>query len=171
MVSGLVLVGAPGSGKSSVLEVLTSLLEVDRIAHAAIESEQLARGWPLLDAEHWIAQLAAALALQREAGRTLFLIAATTETAGELAGVLAALDADRAFVVCLGASPEVVAARIAKREPDHWPGKQRLIDHARVLAAAMPLIDGIDLLIDTDQRHAGDVAAEVHAALIARRIT
>lgn len=170
MVSGLALIGAPGSGKSSVLEKLSSLLEAREIAHGAIESEELARGWPPLEAEHWIAQLRSVLALQRRTGRTVFLVAATTETADELQGVLAALDAERIFVVCLRASPEVVAARIEQREPDSWPGKQRLIDHARRLAADMPRIRGIDLIIDTDLRDAVDVAAEIRDALIERRI-
>jgi hypothetical protein len=164
-VSGaLLIVGALGAGKSSVLEALGSLLEVDGIAHGVIESEQLSRGLPLLGAGDWIPQLAAIVELQRRAGRTLFLIAATTETAGELRELLAAVDADRVIVVCLRAAPEVVAARVAAREPDAWPGKQRLIDHAGVLARSIPSIDGIDLIIDTDTREAEDVAREIREA-------
>jgi chloramphenicol 3-O-phosphotransferase len=149
-----VLIGAPGAGKSSVLEALTTL-------------QQLARGSPLLEADAWITQLAAVIALQRQAGRTLFLIAATTKTADELRGVISALGADSVIVVCLRASPEIVAARIAEREPDRWPGKQRLIGQARRLAQAIPLIDGLNLLIDTEEREADDVAGEIHKALTA----
>jgi chloramphenicol 3-O-phosphotransferase len=167
MVKGLVLIGAPGAGKSSVLEALTTLLEVDGTAYGAVESEQLARGLPLLEADAWITQLGAVIALQRQAGRTLFLIAATTETADELRGVISAVGADSVIVVCLRASPDVVAARIAEREPDRWPGKQRLIGHARRLAQTIPLIDGIDLLIDTEEREADDVASEILNALTA----
>jgi len=166
VVTGLVLIGAPGAGKSSVLEALTTRLEVRGTAYGAIESEQLAWGWPLLGAESWIAQLAAVIGLQRQSGRTLFLIAATTETADQLRGVLTALNADVVLVVCLIATPKIVAARIEEREPDRWPGKERLIRHARELARTIPLIETIDLQINTEDREADDVAAEIHDALI-----
>jgi hypothetical protein len=65
---------------------------------------------------------------------------ATTETAAELQGVVAAVDAARVIVVCLRPSPERAAPPIAAREPDAWPGKQRLIDHARMLAHSIPAI-------------------------------
>jgi chloramphenicol 3-O-phosphotransferase len=81
--------------------------------------------------------------------------------------VLDALGADRRLVVCLQASPDTVASRIAEREPDRWPGKQRLVDHARELALAIPQIQPIDLRIETDDREPDDVAAEIENALIA----
>jgi adenylate kinase family enzyme len=46
----LLLIGAPGAGKSAVLDALATLLEIEEIEHGAIESEQLARGLPLLGA-------------------------------------------------------------------------------------------------------------------------
>jgi len=161
-----VLIGAPGTGKSSVLEALTSRLEARGIEHGAIESEELGRGWPWLAAESWLAQLAAVLALQREAGRRLFLIVATTETTDELRGVLDALGADQQLVVCLHASSDTVASRIAQREPDRWPGKRRLIAHARKLALTVPQIQPVDLGIQTDHREPDEVAAEIEHALI-----
>jgi pimeloyl-ACP methyl ester carboxylesterase/chloramphenicol 3-O-phosphotransferase len=167
-VAALVLTGAPGAGKSAVLEALTTLLEVEGVAFGAIESEQLARGSPWLKADQWIPQLASVLALQRQAGRRLFLVAATTETAAELRGVIDALAAHKTLVVCLNASPDTVAARIAEREPDRWPGKHALIEHSRDLALSIPYIDGIDLRIDTDGRAATDVASEIRDALRAR---
>jgi gluconate kinase len=118
------IIGAPGAGKSSVLKALTTLLEIDGIEYGATESEQLSWGAPLLGADEWIPQLAAVVALQRRAGRSPFLIAATTETASQPRAVTAALAVGSVAVVCLAASPEAVAARIAEREPDRWPGKQ-----------------------------------------------
>jgi chloramphenicol 3-O-phosphotransferase len=170
MVCAVVLTGAPGSGKSSVLDALATRLEMEGVAYGAIESEQLARGFPLLAGEQWIGQLAAVLEAQRRAGRALFLIAATTETAEELSGVLAAACADRALVVCLTAPAEVVTSRLEGREPDRWPGKRALIEHARALAAAIPRLDGIGLTIDTSERDAEELAREVHEQMHARGV-
>jgi hypothetical protein len=170
MVAALVLTGAPGTGKSSVVNALTTLLEIGGIAYGAIESEQLAWGSPRLGSAVWTGQLAAVIALQRQAGRRLFLIVATTETEAELRGVIDAVGAERALVVCLTAAPDLVAARIDAREPDAWPGKRALIAHARGLAATIPAIAGIDLLIDTEGRDTVSVAGEVRAALRAAGI-
>jgi chloramphenicol 3-O-phosphotransferase len=170
MVSAVVLTGAPGSGKSSVLDALATRLETEGVAHGAIESEQLARGFPLLEGEQWIEQLTDDLAVQRRAGRSLFLIVATTETGEELSGVLAAARADRSMVVCLTAPAEKLAARLERREPDHWPGKRGLIEHTRALATTIPRLDGIDLTIDTSRRDAEAVAREVHEQMQARGI-
>ena len=41
--TAVVLTGPPGAGKSSVLEKLVTLLEIERIEFGALESEQL--GW------------------------------------------------------------------------------------------------------------------------------
>jgi adenylylsulfate kinase len=161
MVSAVVLTGAPGSGKSSVLDALATRLEIEGVPHAAIESEQLARGFPLLPGDRWIDQLAAVLKLQREAGRRLFVIAATTETADELRGVLAAAGARRSLVICLVASAALVTERLQQREPDAWPGKQQLIAHARELADSIPRQAGVDLRIETDRSRAPDIAAEL----------
>jgi hypothetical protein len=42
--AALILTGSPGSGKSSVLDTLSTLLEIDGTSFGAIESEQLACG-------------------------------------------------------------------------------------------------------------------------------
>jgi chloramphenicol 3-O-phosphotransferase len=165
MVAAVILIGAPGSGKSSVLDALATRLEIEGVAHGAIESEQLARGFPLLQGGDWTEQLAAVLMLQRDAGRELFLIAATTESDEELRGVVQAAGAERRLVVCLSAPAEVVAERLQRREPDRWPGKAALVAHARALAAMVPQIDGIDLTIDTSGRDAEAVAGEVYAQM------
>jgi predicted ATPase len=44
MVCAVVITGAPGSGKSSVLDALATRLEIEGVAHGVIESEQLAEG-------------------------------------------------------------------------------------------------------------------------------
>jgi hypothetical protein len=106
------------------------------------------------------------MALQRKVGRRLFLVAATTETTDELRSVVEAVGADRSVVVLLIAAPEVVAARIDAREPDLWPGKTNLIEHARSLAVSMPRdLTGVDAEVRTEDRTAVDVAAELRDVL------
>jgi shikimate kinase len=163
----VILTGPPGAGKSSVLEALTTSLEIDAVEFSALESEQFARGSPWLSAEQWLPQLAAVVALQREVGRRLFLVVATTESADELRRVVEAVGADRSVVMLLVAAPEVVAARIAAREPDRWPGKANLIEHARRLAVSMPrdLASVVDAQVPTEDRAADDVAAELRGLL------
>ena len=148
-----------------MLEALASLHEVKRIEHGALESEQLSLGWPPLPAVAWTPQLAALLSLQRDAGRRLFLISATVEDAAELAAVRASTAADPALVVCLKASPDVVAARIDAREPDRWPGKRPLIERARQLARSNARLAAVDLVIDTEGRTPEGVAAEIFRAM------
>jgi len=161
MTRALVLVGAPGAGKTSVLTALATLLEIDGVPYGAIEVEQLTWGSPMLGMGIAATALSRVLSVQREAGRTLFLVAATPENPDELRDVLAALAADKVNVVCLATTPDEAAARIAEREPDEWPGKQRLIAHARHLADVIPCIDRIDVTIDTSRRQARDVAREI----------
>jgi len=165
VISALILTGAPGAGKSSVLEELATLHDVYDIEHGAMEAESLSLGRPLLPASSWVAQLKAVLSLQRDAGRRRFLISATCATAEELAAVSAATAAELVLVVCLRASPETVAARLDAREPDRWPGKAPLIERARRYAVSTPGLPGIDLVIDTEQRSAQEVAAEILAAM------
>lgn len=159
------ITGPPGVGKSSVLERLATRLEIDGVQFGALESEQLGWGSPWLATEHVAQQLSAVMELQRQAGRQLFLVVATTETSEELAAVINAIAADRVATVLLTASPDVIAARLDAREEDMWPGKARLIAHARQLAGSMAQLTGIDVRMNTNERDAAQIAAEVLSAL------
>ena len=165
MTAALVLIGAPGSGKSTVLDALATELEREGVAHGAIETEELTRGFPLLGNAVLAEQLGGALSAQRRAGRRLFLIAFTAESSAELRAVLDAAQAEPALVVCLRAPADVLAARVGAREPERWPGKPGLVAHARALAETVPAIAGVDLVLDTDGRDAEDVAGTVLAAM------
>jgi shikimate kinase len=161
----LILTGAPGAGKTSVLDALSTLLEIDEVAFGAVECEQLARGYPQLSPTEWLPQLEAHVALQRRLGRDTFLVVATTEDEQELAAVVSAVGMQPVLVVCLNAPPDVAAERVAVREPDSWPGKAALVEHARLLADRIPCLAGVDLVIPTADRDAVEVAAEIYEVL------
>jgi gluconate kinase len=164
----LILTGSPGSGKTSVLEALGSLLEIDHVAYGALETEELARGWPPLDRDEWLRQVSAVISLQRDAGRETLLVVATTETDDELQAIVDVVADDRVLVVCLSASGEEAARRVAEREPDSWPGKAALVEHARTLAHEIPLLRGVDVVVRTDDRSADDVAGEIRELGVSR---
>jgi cytidylate kinase len=164
----LLLTGAPGTGKSSTLDALATLLEIDGVEYGAIEAEQLAWGSPWLPVTDAAQQLDAVLVLQRQAGRRLFLIAAGLYTSEELRTVIAAVRAEVLLVVCLAAGAETAAVRIADRESDNWPGKADLIARARALANVAPKVEGIDLVIDTEAANVEHVAAQIRDAMKAR---
>jgi broad-specificity NMP kinase len=165
MTAAVLITGAPGSGKSSVLDALGTLLEIAGVAHGAIETEQLTRGAPPLGSELLVAQLRDVIELQRGAGRRLFLIAFTAESAEQLRAAQGAIGAERALVVALHAPADVLAARLQAREPDRWPGKAGLIAHARELAPLAAAIEGVEQAIDTAGREPEDVAREVLDAM------
>jgi chloramphenicol 3-O-phosphotransferase len=164
----LLLTGAPGTGKSSTLDALATLLEIDGVEYGAIEAEQLAWGLPWLSVAEAARQLDAVLSLQRRAGRRLFLVAAGLYSSEELRTVVAAVRAEPLLIVCLVAGAETVAARLAYRESDKWPGKADLIARARTLADAVPEVEGIDVVIDTERADVEQVAAQIRDAMRAR---
>jgi gluconate kinase len=161
--AALLLIGSPGSGKSSVLTELRALLEADKTAYGAIESEVLAQGWPMPNCTEWLPQLEAVVTLQRQAGRHLLLVAATPETQADLDGLIRAVASDHVTVVCLTAPPDVAANRVWEREPDSWTGKPWLTEQARRLAETIPSFDRIDARVTTDGRSAKDVAIALYS--------
>ena len=166
MTAAIVITGAPGSGKSSVAQAFTTLLENAGVEHGAIESEQLAWGTPWLTDAQAHEQLAAVCRLQRGYGRRLFVVVATTETQQDLDSLVAATGASRTFAVALRAPGDVCAARVLEREPERWAGRDALASHARVLADVIPALPGVDLVLDTDGRSAEAVAGTLFEAYV-----
>jgi len=160
-----VITGGPGTGKSSVAEALTTLLDNAGVPHGAIESEQLAWGSPWLEEEQVHAQLGEVLRMQRGYGRRLFIVVATTETEADLRALVGAIGAGRSFVVALTAAGETASARVLEREPERWAARESLAAHARVMAARIAALPGVDLVLSTEGRDEASVADALLDAL------
>ena len=153
----VLITGPPGSGKTSVLEALVDALSDDDVPHAALEVEAVVWTHPALEDEARLRHVRVNCALLRKAGPELLLVADTVETEEELAQLIAAVDADEAFVVRLRAEPDTLAERIIAREPPRWSGLAELVEHARAMAP----VAGADLELSTEGQTAEDVAAQI----------
>jgi len=159
-----VLVGAPGAGKSAVLEALSDQLVVDDIAHAMVETEWLTATHPPLDDARWCAHVRATCGLHREQGQSLLLVAATVESGADLSSLLDAVGADEHVVVRLEADPETLRQRIIDREPAGWSGLEELVSAAARLGPVIARLDGIALAVSTDGQPPSVVAARIREA-------
>ncbi len=160
----VLLTGPPGAGKTSVLTALVDALSDDDIAHAAVEVEALVWTHPALTDEQRARHVRLACELYREAGHRLLLVAQTLETDADVAELLDAVGADEVFLVRLEAQPATLVARIVDREPPSWSGLDGLVEHAQELAASMPSLSGVDLVLNTEGERGEDVAARIRAA-------
>jgi ribose 1,5-bisphosphokinase PhnN len=163
-VFALVLTGPPGAGKTSVLEALSDALAGDDIMHAAVEAEALRWAHPGLSDEQEMRHLAAMCALFRDAGHRVLLVGQTIETDADLARLLEAVGADEHLVVRLEAEPATLVERIVARERESWSGLAGLVEHAQELAATMPAVQGVDIVLSTEGQRAESVAERIRAA-------
>jgi hypothetical protein len=163
-VLAVVLTGAPGAGKSSVLTALADALSDDDIRHAAVEVEALVWAHPALSDEQWTRHVQVVCGLHREAGHELLLIAQTVETDKDMTRLKQAVSADEYLLVRLEAQPATLVERIIDREPESWSGLPELVEHAQQLAASMPALRGIDLVVSTEGQHPETVAQRIRDA-------
>ena len=148
----VVLTGAPGAGKSAVLTALADALsDDDDIPHAAVEVEALVWAHPALSDEQWTRHVQVVCGLHREAGHELLLIAHTVENDEDITQLKRAVSADR--------------------EPESWSGLPELVEHAQQLAASMPALRGIDLVVSTEGQRPETVAQRIRDAHPGRLLT
>ena len=167
----VVLTGPPGAGKSSVLTALADALSDDHIPHAAVEVEALVWTHPALSDEQWTRHVRSACRLHRDAGHQLLLVAQTIESDGDMAQLQHAVGADECLLVRLEAQPTTLVERIIEREPEGWSGLPELIAHAQALAASMPALRGIDLVLNTEGQRPESGAQRVREARPDRLLT
>ena len=139
----VVITGGPGTGKSSVAQAFTTLLENAGIEHGAIESEQLAWG-------HAVAGRRA-----RPRAARARCCGCSAATGG---GCSSSSPRPRRRPTSTPCSPRSGrsgrswracarrarsrAARVLAREPERWAGRDALAAHARELAEAIPRAAG-----------------------------
>ena len=160
----LVLIGAPGAGKTSVAEALSDLLAGDEVRHALIETEALTSAHPPLTDDQWLMPVQAICELYRRFAYPLLLVVATVESAAELNGLLGALGADEHAVVALRAAPATLRRRIVEREPEGWSGLDALVAATERIATAVDALDGVTLVLSTEDQAPPAVAARIRDA-------
>jgi AAA domain len=163
-VFAIVLTGAPGAGKSAVLEALSDALVDDDVPHAMVETEALTSTHPPLDDAQWFGHVRVTCELHRRQGQSLLLVATTVESPADLHGVLEAIAADEHVVVRLEVEPETRARRIVAREPAGWSGLDELVTASARLGPMIAALHGVALTLSTEDTAPGDVARRIRDA-------
>jgi aminoglycoside 6'-N-acetyltransferase len=163
-VFAVVLTGPPGAGKTVALTALTDALIEDELAHAAADVDEVAWGYPFPSLAQRCEHLRAWAGPHRRLGRDVLLVAEVIESPGHLDDVLAALGADDHLLVRLVAAPATLRARIVAREPEGWFGLEYLLGEIERLDAALAALDGVHLVLDSEQHAPAEIASRIRAA-------
>lgn len=121
----LIITGSPGSGKSSIARALSDHLQLQEVAHAVIELDDLAKIYPRSLTCIMYTNLASIWPNYERLGE-IKLIIATYLQAGELEIVKKAAPAKRLTVCEISAPYEELKRRIARREASGSRRKQLL---------------------------------------------
>lgn len=160
----LVLTGAPGAGKTAVLEALSDQLVIEDVRHALVETEALTSAHPPLDDNQWFEPIQAVCGLYRRLGYPLLLVAVTVESGEDLRRLVAAVGADEHAVVRLEAEPETLRRRIVEREPAGWSGLDELLAASARLSTVIAGLDTVALALSTEGQQPGPVAERIRDA-------
>jgi shikimate kinase len=163
-VFAVVVVGPPGSGKTSVLTALHDLLADSDVAHAVIEAEAVAWAHPPAGDEQTFRHLESLCRMYDEAGCELILVGATATSGDYMARLFAAVRAADHLVVRLEANPSTLRERIVDREPPEWSGLRHLVDATEQIARASSSLEGVDLVCSTEDSSAVAVADRIQRA-------
>lgn len=163
-VFAVVLIGPPGSGKTSVLTALHDVLADADVAHAVIEVEAVAWTHPPLADEEAFRHLGTLCRAYQTAGYPLILVGATATSTDYLAAVLAAIAVDASLVVRLEADSSTLRERIVTREPAEWSGLPRLLNAADEIAVVSRSLEDVQLVVSTENASPAAVAQQIRRA-------
>ena len=162
------ITGPPGVGKSTVVTAVHDLLGDAGVANALIEVDELERCYPPRDEARVLENLATICASYRDTGYELLFVTATIETDAYRDRLLPAVGATAHLLIRLEADPGTLERRIRAREPVEWSGTDALVAAAVRLAAEMPRLAGVDLVLSTEQHPPAVLAAQIRAAIADR---
>jgi energy-coupling factor transporter ATP-binding protein EcfA2 len=157
----VVVIGPPGSGKTSVLTALHDVLIDSHVEHAVIEVEAVAWAHPPISDAQSYRHLATMCRLYEAAGCKLILVGATATSADYLAAVVAAIAADDYLVVRLEADAHTLRERIIAREPAEWSGLPQLLDAVDEIAIVGRPFEDVHLVCSTEHTSPLAVAREI----------
>ncbi len=160
----VLLTGPPGAGKTVALTALSDALVADQVEHAAVDVDEVAWAYPFPELAGRCEHLRACCDSHRRAGRDTLLVAEVIESAGHLRDVLAAVGADDLLFVRLQARLTTLRERIVAREPPGWHGLEYLLAEAEPLHAALPQLDGVHLVLDTEKLDLAEMTRRIRAA-------
>ena len=160
----LLLTGPPGVGKTTIAGEVSRILQEARLAHAEVDLDALSWCYPAdPDDPHRtglaLRNLAAVWATFRAAGATRLVLARAIEARADAARIGAVIPGGQVTVVRLRATPEVLAARVRRREVGS--GLERQLRRAMELADAMELAGLEDHIVETTGRSLAEVANDV----------
>lgn len=148
MMRAVILVGPPGSGKTTIATALSDELRRRGRAHGLVELDALGQAHPPLPAGVAIAHLEAIAGELRAHRRDLVVVTATPETPAEMDSIRTAAGGDL-VIVALDAPLAALRRRLLDREPEPWPAI--LIPVAERVHAGLAEIAGPDAtVIDTE---------------------
>lgn len=160
----VLLTGPPGSGKTVALTALLDALAEDGVPHAGVDVDEVSWAFPFPDLAQRCEHLRAWRDSHSRSGATLLVVAEVIESQAHLADVLAVLGADDYLLARLDASSETLRERIIAREPDGWFGLDYLLDEMQRLHATMPTLDGVHLVLDTEQLTVQQITESIRGA-------
>lgn len=161
----VVVIGPPGSGKTSVLTAFHDVLADDDVAHAVVEVEALAWSHPPVADTQSFRHLSTLCRAYAAAGFDLIVVGATATSDDYLAAVVDAVEADASLVVRLEANPHTLRERIIAREPPEWSGLSRLLAAADEIAASSKSLSGVHVVCSTEGVSPLAVAAQIREGL------
>src|SRR4051794_38646411 len=160
----VIVTGPPGSGKTVTLTALSDALVKDRVAHAAVDVDEVAWAYPFPDLAQRCEHLRVWCDAHRRAGCETLLVAEVIESAAHLDDVLAALGAHDHLLVRLDAALETLRQRIIAREPPGWLGLDYLLDETPRLRVALVRLDGVHTVVDSDDLNLTQIVDQIRSA-------